>query len=368
MSTRTSLDIAAAAAKTASPEHRRFQGLLAKIERARGRLTAWQRELPLFAQMHEQKAAPLLEALRVERRVLAFELEAAQGAQRWSKLDRATLSQMICGLCGALLDSSDEGDAELKALYDRHSEIGFDEEEQLHLSSMKAMLEKMGGVDLGEEPVASVEELMRRAHARMAQQAAAVEGGEAQRRPKRKPAAQKRAEADEQRVSQTVREVYRKLASALHPDRLAVDAAPEERAEQTALMQRANAAYETIDLLALLTLQLQIEQVDIAHAAGIAAEQVRHFNKVLAEQLRELEAEIDERQQAFCAHYGLLTEQRIDPTKLGALLKDELRAMAAAQAHVNHDRRLLRGDAAGIKRWLALWRSEQRAAEYADPF
>ena len=40
---------------------------------------------------------------------------------------------------------------------------------------------------------------------------------------KTKPASEKRAEEDERRVSHTVREVYRKLASELHPDRVAAD-------------------------------------------------------------------------------------------------------------------------------------------------
>ena len=50
-------------------------------------------------------------------------------------------------------------------------------------------------------------------------------------------------------ASQSVRDVYRKLVSALHPDREADGA---ERERKTALMQRANQAYERNDLLELL--------------------------------------------------------------------------------------------------------------------
>jgi len=128
-------------------------------------------------------------------------------------------------------------------------------------------------------------------------------------------------------------------------------------------------SYEAGDLLALLELQLQIEQVDLAHAANVAAEQVRHFNKVLAEQLRELEAEIDDRQLAFCASYGMLAERRLDPAQLGLVLKDEVRDLAAAQAQLQRDRRLFKGDAAQVKRLLKQWRAMQRAADLDDlPF
>lgn len=375
--TRTQLDIAAAAARPASPEHKRFQALLAKIDKARRRLQAWQEQLPLFAQAHAARVAPLEAELKAARRAWAFELEALQGAQRWSKADTATLSEMICDVCGALLDAAGDGepDAELKALYNRHAELDFDSEEQLHLNSMKAMLEAMGGLDLGDEPVETAEDLMHRARAKMAEVQRAQEalnGSPAQpgKRPKppRKTAAQKRAEEDAKRISQTVREVYRKLASALHPDRVHASVPAAEHASRTALMQRANTAYEAGDLLALLELQLQIEQVDLAHAANVAADQVRHFNKVLAEQLRELEAEIDDRQLAFCASYGLMVERRLDPARLELLIKDEMREIAYAQAQLQRDRQLVKGEAAQVKRQLKQWRAEQRATGLDDLF
>ena len=229
---------------------------------------------------------------------------------------------------------------------------------------MKALLEEVGGLDLGEEIAGSAEELMQRAHAKMAEQ----REQQAQRAPPRKSktAAQKRAEEDAARISQTVRVVYRKLAAALHPDRMATDATAEERQRSTELMQRANSAYEAGDLLALLTLQLQIEQVDIAHAAGIAAAQVKHFNKVLAEQLRELEAEIDGRQYAFCASYGLTTQQRIDPVQLGLLMKEQMRELQVALLRLGQERKLLEGEPVMAKRFIRQLRAEQQFDDRLD--
>lgn len=364
MSRSTALHLATVAAAPASPEHRRFKTLLEKIEQAQARLQRWQTELPLFAQMHDRQAAPELKKLQAAQRALAFETEQVLLSGKWGQADRQTLQQMICDSVAGLLDAFDTPDDELKALYNRHAEVDLETENQRHLDAMKGMVEKMGGIDLGDDPVASVEELMRRAQARMHEQQEQQDQARAHKKPRpaKKSAAQKRAEEAQARISQSVREVYRKLASALHPDR-ASNLPAAERDERTVLMQRANSAYEAGDLLALLQLQLQIEQVDIAQAAGIASEQVKHFNKVLAEQLREIEAGVDARQAAFCESYGLQTERRLDPATLGKLLKDKVRGLIAAQARVEWDRRLLRGDPVGIKRFLKQVREEQRQAD-----
>ena len=371
MKRNTSLDIASAAAaggKSLSPEHKRFQTLLGKIEKARLRLQTWQEQLPLFAQAHEEQAAPMLVRLGAQRRAWAFQLEQLLLNKRWSKADTNTLTRLLCELSSMLVESGDTPDEEIKALYNRWAEVDFDEDQKEHLDMMKAMLEAAGGVDLGNDPFASEEELMQRAHAKMAEQHQQRLGQDGPRPPprKNKTAAQKRAEEDEARISQTVREVYRKLAAALHPDRVAAGASVEERQRSTELMQRANSAYEAGDLLALLTLQLQIEQVDIAHAAGIAAAQVKHFNKVLAEQLRELETEIDGRQYAFCASYGLMTEQRIDPAKLGMLMKDQLHELNIAMLRLEQECKLLSGDPVQAKRFLKHLRSEQQFEDQMD--
>jgi hypothetical protein len=43
-------------------------------------------------------------------------------------------------------------------------------------------------------------------------------------------------------------------------------------------MQRVNRAYEAQDLLALLELQLQIEQIDESHIANAGEQRLKHYN------------------------------------------------------------------------------------------
>src|SRR5690349_234103 len=79
-----------------------------------------------------------------------------------------------------------------------------------------------------------------------------------------------------------LREIYRKLASAVHPDR---EADAERRAEKNELMQKINRAYATNDLLTLLEAQLRLEQIDPEHVTKLSGERLKHYNKLLSEQL-----------------------------------------------------------------------------------
>jgi uncharacterized small protein (DUF1192 family) len=90
-------------------------------------------------------------------------------------------------------------------------------------------------------------------------------------------------------VSQSLREVYRKLASALHPDRETDDRV---RADKTLLMQRVNQAYAANDLLGLLSLQWEVAQIDADHLASVSATRLSHYVQLLRDQLAALEDEL----------------------------------------------------------------------------
>ena len=354
-------DIARAAAPKAgatTPEHKRFKRLLGQIDAARDRLAAWQQNLPEFATAYTAQVEPLRQRLIAERRVWAFELEQLLLARKWTKAEKATLTRLMVELAEAGLDGPG-ADPELLALHDRHAEIDHASVRQQELAEMKALFEQVGGLDLGDDPIGSPEELLQRAQVQMAEQQQQQQARPARARNKPPSAAQRRAEEDARRATQTVREVYRKLATVLHPDRAALDATPEQQAQRHEQMARANAAYEAGDLLTLLSLQLQVEQVDIAHAATVAADQVRHFNTVLAEQLREIEEAIDDREHAFLESYGIAPMPRPQPGKLGAVLKQEMAEALAAEASLARDRRVLAGEPASARRFL-----KQLAAQY----
>jgi PIN domain nuclease of toxin-antitoxin system len=218
---------------------------------------------------------------------------------------------------------------------------------------MKDMVEAMTGVDLGDAAeIASDEELFKRLHAHMAAEVEAeAEATNARAAPaarRRKSAAQQRREADAQLATQSVREIFRKLASALHPDR---ETDPVQREAKTALMSKVNQAYAANDLLTLLELQLQIEQVDAGHIANASAQRIKHYNKVLAEQLSELKTEIDRVEAGFRIDFGLQAGWGLKPDKLILLIDDEAKHLRAGLVIHARELRML-GDKAATKRWL----------------
>jgi hypothetical protein len=358
-----------------SPEQKRFNQLLAKIEKARTRLAAWQEHMPLFAQAHAHRVAPLEAALMVERRAWLNELDAASAQTGWTRAERETLSETILDLAAMLIEiTTDENDIPaLKALYNKHSSLDFDSEAQQELQAMKGLLEAVSGLDLGDDDVASEDELMQRAQAQMharhrqadqppghgAEDPAGAGRKGSARRPSK---AQLKRDEEARDVTQTVREVFRKLASALHPDRATHDA---DRSARTVMMQRVNRAYESNDLLALLELQLEIEQVDSDHIANAPAPRIRHFNKLLAEQLQELEQEIEDTEARFCDQYLVIDERRLDPAKLVRVLDDAVRDLHVAQSVLGRDRKMLL-DKASARRWLKRRRQEMRYEAMGD--
>ncbi|QIO05298.1 molecular chaperone DnaJ [Acinetobacter shaoyimingii] len=92
-------------------------------------------------------------------------------------------------------------------------------------------------------------------------------------------------------VNQSLKTVYLKIASMIHPDR-----EPDEskKAEKTELLQRANEAYEQEDLFFLLKLQLEVEQSKSGSNKGLTAEQVKFYQQALEAQSQSLKKQIQE--------------------------------------------------------------------------
>jgi hypothetical protein len=359
------LQISSPGAAPLTPEQKRFNQLLAKIEKARARLAVWQENMPLFAQAHAQRVAPLEAALLVERRAWLNELDAAASQTGWTRNERETLTETLLDLAAMLIETapSEDDTPALKALFNKHSDVDFDSEARQELQAMKGLFEAVSGLDLGDDDVASEDELMQRARAQVRardgqpEHAAAGHAGASRDSSARRPSkAQLKREEEARQVTQTVREVFRKLANALHPDR-ATDAA--DRSGKTAMMQRVNRAYEANDLLALLELQLEIEQVDRDHIANAPAQRVRYFNKLLAEQLQELEQEIKATESRFCVQYYVVDDRRLDPAKLARVLDDDVRDLRMAQSMLERHRKMLL-DRPSAKRWLKRRRQEMR--------
>lgn len=360
------LQISARAGSAAlTPEQKRFNTLIRQIDQARRRLATWQEQTPLYAQAYTQLIVPLMKDLAAEQRSWAFGLDRVLTQPGWTRAERDTLRELLCDAAAELLseDEGDAPDAALKALFDKHAEVDFDTEQQQSRLALKDMVETVTGMDLGDDDIASDADLFKRMQQHLADDDAAAQAEEPPR-PRRKSKALQQREAEAQLATQSVREVFRKLASALHPDRETDDSA---RQAKTALMQKANQAYAANDLLTLLELQLQVEQVDAGHIAQASTQRVRHYNKVLAEQLDELKAEIDRVEIGFRMDFGLEPGLGLNPNKLFGSIEAQAKDMRAGLALRRQQLRKL-DDRVGMKRWLKRQRQRLREPSFDDDF
>jgi regulator of RNase E activity RraB len=345
-----------------------FNTLIQKIEARRKQLADWQVATQAYHQKLNTECLPLREAFANTQKDMLYALDQALDRHKLTRPEQRLVKALICDLAQELIMVFD--DDSLKPIYNKHSDTDFDEEEEAAVESFKSVAEDMLGVslDADDDRTVSMQDVMAQIQAQM-QDMQAKEFEAAQQREQARSQRSKtkkqlereaKAKLEAERTSQSVREVYRKLVSSLHPDR-EPDAA--ERVRKTALMQRVNQAYDKKDLLKLLELQLELEHIDAASIAGLSEERLKHFNKVLKEQLAELEQEIAQvemplRAQFQMPHYAALFPQQILP-----LLQRDIAAMKQNIKHLKEEL-LVTGNQTAFKAWIAARKREAKAARF----
>ncbi|MCC6533913.1 MAG: hypothetical protein IT531_15295 [Burkholderiales bacterium] len=321
-----------------SPAQRTFNRLTERIRRGRDALAIWDAFMPRFQARLENELRPIESDIRAAQRRFAIELDRLLTANKPGKgltrKRRAKVRGVLLDVAGALL--RDGPDAEMEALYDRHSDVPHAIERKEDMDLAETVLADILGEDSIEgHDAQSIEELLHHAGERLHEAHAKERRSRAgRRRGKSDKIAQSQALAAQQ-ATQSVREVYRKLVSALHPDREA-DAAEHRR--KTALMQRANRAYERNDLLELLALQIEIEQIDAAALAKLPDARLGHYNAVLQEQVQVLESQLQAHTAAFRFEFGLAARD-ITPQRIDQALSERI---AAARTMVDHIERTVK--------------------------
>jgi len=354
-----------------SKEQKAFNTLVKKIDEKRTSLAAWQEIFPIYQKKYASDFIPLVETSQEKQIEMVYFLDRACNQKGLTSPERRMIHDLISEMAGDL--AVERNDEELKNIYNKHSGSDLDKEAAASLNGLKSMLEDVIGVDLGDDlNMSSPEEILKRAQAHMHEQQTQFEverQAYEERQAKRKKTAKQIAkeskqQAEEQQTSQSIRELYRKLASALHPDR---EADPEERERKTGLMQRINQAYDKKNLLLLLELQLELEHIDQATINNITASRLTHYNKILKEQLNELEHEIFVTENMFKSQFGISPFERLTPSTLMRKLAAEIVEIQQAIRELNSDL-LAFQDIKKLKAWLKGMRRRQKM-DYLDcPF
>ncbi|KAB0637229.1 J domain-containing protein [Burkholderia latens] len=312
-----------------SKAQKTFNTLVKQIEKRRERLGAWDAVMPAFQKKFIDGLLPLERESTALRIQLIHLLDDAFLQKGLSKAEQRTLSDLIAGMASDLLQVSD--DATLKVIYNRHAEAAHAglaaaasepaEPEREPESQSQDDLDSLSPDELAERMQAELD-------AQFERDMAAHAAREAQRAKRKKApkqsAAQARIEAEQAESNKSIREIYRKLASALHPDR---ESDPNEQARKTALMQRVNRAYDKGNLLQLLELQLEIEQIDRRAIDGLSEARLARYNGILDEQLRELDQEIQHVENDFRRTYGIASSTKVAPDTVLRMLTRDIAGM-----------------------------------------
>lgn len=334
-----------------------FNALIKQIENRRKWLADWEAATTQFQTRYACEFLQLERASTDLKIQMVRRLDQAYEHEGLTKAERRKISAHIVDLVSDLIDE----DTSLKAIYNKYSGTNFDREAALQAAEMKSMLEAALGVDLGDDAdLHSREALLQRARAHIEQQAAkkaaVASKREARRAARDKSAKQLAAEAREQeeqaQISLSIREVYRKLASALHPDR---ETDPQERDRKTRLMQRVNEAYDKNNLLQLLELQLELDHIDQRSINHISEARLTHYNQILKDQVRELDRQIHRVEMTFRHTYGYQRAGALSPdavlrhlaTNIDALHRQirNIEQDLAAFDDIKHLRRMLKSSA-----------------------
>lgn len=360
-----SVSIASDSGKTVlSKGQKAFNALIKQIEKRRKRLSAWEHVMPAFQKRYVDELLPLERAWTELRTTMAFRLDEASGRKGLTKAEQRTISTLIASLAGDLLDGND--DAQLKAIYNRHGGTDYDVEIAAEFATMKAELEAMLGVELDDDlDMSAHDEVLQHVQAKLEQQRARDEANkrarEARRAERQKSAKQLAKESQQQaeqvELSQSIRDVYRKLASALHPDR---EPDPLERERKTSLMQRVNQAYDRNDLLKLLELQLELEHIDQHAINQISEDRLKHYNKILKEQVAELDQEIRHVESHLRFAYGLSPYIEVSPDTALLNLAREIIRREQGIRDLKEEMPLF-DDLGSLKRWLKELKRQQSA-------
>lgn len=345
---------------TLSKSQKLFNNLIKKIDAERKRLAAWQTMIPIYQQKHASEFAPLTRTLNELRAELVRLFDKASAEKLFSKNDKAKLKDIICSIAAELIIENDDED--LKSIYNKHSQGDIDAEIEEEKTAMKAMMQNVLGVDLGDDDIdlRSPESMMANVCNKMQRKLKdedQVRQDNEKRNGKRKKSAKTLAreakqEAEAQNISQSIREVYRKLASALHPDK-EQDAL--ERDRKTALMQRVNIAYNDKDLLKLLELQLEVEQIDQTEINNISEERLKYYNKILTEQSKELQMEAFANEGFFRIRFNIDPDVPLTPKTAIRSLEDDIKTMNKDIEGLRRDLDLYQ-DPKNIKKYLKTYR------------
>ena len=267
-----------------SPQQKKLNRLIEKIEQQKIDLATWEKAQADIQQHARKTLVPVYDELHS---VLFQQLE-----QLWkhlhggefSKAEVVQLDEKIQNLTAYLKDSkalsAQQANTveEIDTFYQQHTEHTNAKKTKKKPFVETGFVSESAESDEGETAFDSFDDWDNTKHEQQREQA------KLRKQQEKREQAQKMAE-------QSLKTVYLKIASSIHPDR---EQDESKKLEKTEMLQHANAAYEQQDLFYLLKLQIQIEQNRGTSQKGLSAEQVKFYKLALDAQSQKLDDQINE--------------------------------------------------------------------------
>lgn len=261
-----------------SPQHNQLNRLIDEIEQQKRLLLAWQTAKDDI-RAYSQKA--LMPAYRDLYNTLYEQMQklwTSLNLYRFSKTDTATIEDKIQNLARLLQGSHLLSQRQLDEVEKMHAYY----EQANEYTKKESKKKNLDTFDEPEHETVQADDEFEDWNSDQYQQA--------REQAKLKRQQEKQVQA-EKLVNQSLKTVYLKIASMIHPDR---EQDESKKAEKTELLQRANAAYEQEDLFFLLKLQLEVEQSKNGSNKGLSTEQVKFYQQALQAQSQSLKTQIQD--------------------------------------------------------------------------
>lgn len=286
---------------------REFNRLIKKIDEYERAINDFREGLVEIRQRVATELTPLQQEYFDLKKEIVFCLDQAYESGSHTKTELKKIAYVILEISGELIDKADF--MELVPLYNKYSPEPYEEGTEEDVAAQIKDLFSMFGMDFDEEiDLKDPEKFQAQMEQKIAEkeEEMAQEKRRAEERKAKRPKSQKqlereqKKELEERTTTKSVRSVYMDLVKTFHPDR-ETDAAERER--KTQIMQRVTDAYNKNDLLALLRLQLEFERINQNDLEGLAEDQLKSFNKLLKNQLAEIQDELETLQ----THIAMMT-------------------------------------------------------------
>ena len=353
-----------AAGAKLSPAQKRFNSLLARIDKLKAQLADIQIMTDAHRSVYQATLAPLREQFRLRMRAMAIWLDERLQGKGMTPAQKRMAHDIFYGLCEGL---AADGDEEMRALHDKRSPQSAQEKRRAAVADLHAQMEGVLGkkldFDATHEHPDPLEALLKKAMGELGEEAQA----QAAHPPRISTAAARAAEKAQQQQDDAdtiLRKVYRQLASALHPDR---ERNPAEHKRKTALMSEANAAYGKQDLVALLHIQLRIDQASPQSLSQLPGEQIKSMSLLLKQQAGELQDELLGRQRALMHEFCLSPYDTLSAASLRRQLLIDEHMLKQDLSTMEQDLELVKYDQ-GFKDWLKMQTKLMKQSQSSDYF